>query len=371
MQLGALTVNSPVVLAPMAGVTNEPFRRLCREYGAGLYVTEMITTRALVERNPVALRLIHHHPSERIRSIQLYGVDPETVGQAVAFLVDEDRVDHIDLNFGCPVPKVTRRGGGAALPWKRDLFERILTTAVQRAGTVPVTVKLRKGIDEQHLTYLEAGRIAEQAGIAGITLHARTLQDQYSGHADWPAIARLKQEITSIPVLGNGDIFEGEDGPRMVAETGCDGVVVGRGVQGRPWLFADLEAAFAGRPERMRPSLHQVGAAMYRHAELLVEFFGDETYGCRDFRKHVAWYFKGYPVGGAARSAFTRIDTLTQLRELLDGLADAPWPGAGAEGPRGRTTRAKRAVLPEHWLESRELDTACDLSDAELDISGG
>jgi nifR3 family TIM-barrel protein len=319
------------------------------------------------------MRLIHHHESEDVRSIQLYGVDPTTVGDAVAMLVDEDRADHLDLNFGCPVPKVTRRGGGSALPWKRDLFEAIVTTAVRRAGRVPLTIKIRKGINDDHLTYLEAARIAEQAGVAAITLHARTLEQQYSGTADWSAIETLKNTITSIPILGNGDVFEGEDGPRMVAETGCDGVVVGRGVLGRPWLFGDLEAAFSGSPARIRPGLREVGAAMVRHAELLVDFFDDEGHGCRDFRKHVAWYFKGYPVGGEIRKRFALIDSLDELRALVADLDDAPWPGVGAEGPRGRSGSPKRAVLPEGWLDSRTLlaDESATIADAELDISGG
>jgi nifR3 family TIM-barrel protein len=232
------------------------------------------------------------------------------------------------------------------LPWKRDLFEAIVTTAVRRAGRVPLTIKIRKGINDDHLTYLEAARIAEQAGVAAITLHARTLEQQYSGTADWSAIETLKNTITSIPILGNGDVFEGEDGPRMVAETGCDGVVVGRGVLGRPWLFGDLEAAFSGSPARIRPGLREVGAAMVRHAELLVDFFDDEGHGCRDFRKHVAWYFKGYPVGGEIRKRFALIDSLDELRALVADLDDAPWPGVGAEGPRGRSGSRSEPCCP-------------------------
>lgn len=373
LKIGPIEVASPVVLAPMAAVTNEAFRRLCQEYGAGLYVTEMVTTRALVERNPSTMRLIRHHPDEEIRSIQLYGVDPKTIGDAVAILVDEDRADHIDLNFGCPVPKVTKRGGGSALPWKRDLFEAICRESVRRAGDVPVTVKIRKGISEDRLTYLESARIAEGEGIAGITLHARTLEQQYSGQADWSSIARLKEEITSIPILGNGDIFEGEDGVRMMAETGCDGVVVGRGVLGRPWLFADLQAAFAGRTDRVQPGLRAVGAAMIRHLELLVEFFEDEEHASKDFRKHVAWYFKGYPTGGDLRRQFALITSVDELRGLVDQLPDDPWPGQSAMGKRGRAGSARRAALPQGWLDSRTMSAAetTDLAGAELDISGG
>ena len=373
LRIGPIELSSPVVLAPMAGVTNEAFRRLCREFGAGLYVTEMVTTRALVERNASTMRLIRHHPSEEIRSIQLYGVDPVTMGQAVRMLVDEDRADHLDLNFGCPVPKVTRRGGGSALPYKRDLFEAICREAVRRAGDVPVSLKMRKGIDDEHLTYLDAGRIAEDSGIAAITLHGRTLEQQYSGEADWASIATLKQAVTSIPVLGNGDIFAAEDALDMMAKTGCDGVVIGRGCQGRPWLFGDLEAALAGRPERIRPGMREVGAAMIRHAELLVDFFGDEAKGCRDIRKHIAWYFKGYPVGGEVRKRFALIDTLDELRALVDELPDTPWPGAGAEGPRGRAGSPRRAALPEGWLDAPCMNAAesAGMAAAELDVSGG
>ncbi|THG28135.1 tRNA dihydrouridine synthase DusB [Naasia lichenicola] len=374
LAIGPLKLDTPVVLAPMAGITNTAFRRLCREFGAGLYVSEMITSRALVERTPESMRLIKHHESETTRSIQLYGVDPKTVSQAVSMLVDEDRADHIDLNFGCPVPKVTRKGGGAALPWKLDLFREIVEGAVNAAGAVPLTIKMRKGIDSDHLTYLEAGRIAEGAGVASIALHARTAAEFYSGHADWTAITKLKQTIGSVPVLGNGDIWSAADAIRMMDETGCDGVVVGRGCLGRPWLFGDLAAAFAGEERTAMPTLGEVADAFRRHAELLVEFFEDEDRGCRDIRKHVAWYFKGYPVGGELRAALATSDSLARIDELLAELdRSEPYPGEAAEGQRGRAGTPKQPVLPEHWLASRELGTAGrdEVSAAELHNSGG
>ena len=385
LRIGPLALDVPVVLAPMAGITNTAFRRLCREYGAGLYVSEMITSRALVERTPASMRLIKHHESETPRSIQLYGVDPKTVSEAVTLLVAEDRADHIDLNFGCPVPKVTRRGGGSALPWKQDLFKAIVEGAVKAAGDIPLTIKMRKGIDADHLTYLDAARTAEDAGVAAIALHGRTANEFYSGHADWSAIAKLKETITSVPVLGNGDIWSAEDAIRMVRETGCDGVVVGRGCLGRPWLFGDLAAAFRAEQGEIsaeeaeaaiaKPPLGFVMEAMRRHAELLIEFYdGEEDRACRDIRKHVAWYFKGYGVGGDTRRSLAAVESLEQMDELfatMDG--SMPYPGEGAEGQRGRAGSPKRVVLPDRWLESREsigIDFA-ELAEAERDDSGG
>jgi len=377
LRIGPIELEAPVVLAPMAGITNTAFRRLCREYGAGLYVSEMITTRALVERNPVTMRLIQHHESETPRSIQLYGVDPATTEAAVRLLVEEDRADHIDLNFGCPVPKVTRKGGGAALPWKLGLFRDIVTRAARAAGDVPLTVKMRKGIDRDHLTFLDAGRIAEDAGVAAVALHARTAAEFYSGHADWSAIAQLKQAVTSIPVLGNGDIWSADDAVRMMAETGCDGVVVGRGCLGRPWLFGDLTRAFA--PESapapaVDATLGFVADAFRRHAQLLVEFHESEDRGCRDIRKHAAWYFKGYPVGGDTRARLATVSSLAEIDEVLATLDhDAPYPGSAAEGQRGRAGTPKRPALPDGWLASRDLaaEAGALLAEAEIDNSGG
>ena len=374
LRIGRLTVETPVVLAPMAGVTNAAFRRLCREHGGGLFVAEMVTSRALVERTPESLRIIRHDPDETPRSVQVYGVDPATVGAAVRILVDEDRADHVDLNFGCPVPKVTRKGGGAVLPWKTDLFRRIVRAAVDAAGDVPVTVKMRKGIDDGHLTYLEAGRAAEGEGAAAVALHARTAAEHYSGHADWEAIATLKEAVT-VPVLGNGDVWTAEDALRMVAETGCDGVVVGRGCLGRPWLFADLEAAFAGREDRVKPGLRRVADTLFRHGELLVAHLdGDERKGMQEIRKHVAWYLKGYPVGGEARRRLGLVSSLAELRGILDGLdLDLPYPGEGAEGPRGRQGTVKQPTCPEGWLDSRDLsdEWRARILEAELEVSGG
>jgi nifR3 family TIM-barrel protein len=381
LRIGPYMVASPVVLAPMAGITNQAFRRLCREQmtaggGDGLFVSEMVTSRALVERNEESLRLVRHDPGEHPRSVQVYGVEPATVAAAVRLLVEDDLADHVDLNFGCPVPKVTRKGGGAALPWKSGLFAAIVGQAVRAAAPagVPVTVKMRMGVDADHLTYLEAGRIAEGEGAACVALHARTAADFYSGTAHWAAIAELKQAVTSVPVLGNGDIWSADDALAMVAATGCDGVVVGRGCLGRPWLFADLAAAFAGRPERRRPGLREVVATMRRHLELLVAHYGDEGRACRDIRKHVAWYLKGYAAGHEARAALGMCESLAGFDAVTARLdLDQPYPGEPAEGPRGRTGSQKRVALPEGWLNGRELDAAAEAAvrAAELSVSGG
>ena len=223
--IGPIEVWPPVVLAPMAGVTNAPFRTLCRKFGAGLYVSEMITARGLLEGHSKTQRLSGFAEDEAPRSIQLYGTEPQSIAAATTMLVGEGRVDHIDMNFGCPMPKVTRRGGGAALPLKPKLFELIVSSVVEAAGSVPVTVKFRKGTDEDHLTYLEAGRIAEYVGASAVALHARTAEQLYSGEADWDAIACLKETVPSIPVFGNGDIWEPWDALRMMRSTGCDGVL--------------------------------------------------------------------------------------------------------------------------------------------------
>lgn len=379
LSIGPIRPAVPVVLAPMAGITNMAFRRLCREQGAGVFVSEMITSRALVERTPGSMLLIQSHPTESVRSIQLYGVDPVTVREAVKMLVAENLADHIDLNFGCPVPKVTRKGGGAALPWKRTLFRDIVEEAVKAAGNIPLTVKMRKGIDANHLTFIEAGKSAEGAGASAVALHGRTASEFYSGKADWNAIGELKSAITSIPVLGNGDIWSAEDAVRMVEQTDCDGVVVGRGCLGRPWLFADLEAAFRERAgevtnhRQVQPNLGEVAVTLRRHLVLLTEFLGDESHASRDIRKHMAWYFKGYPVG-ELRARFAQVTSLSHLDDLIAQLdLEAPYPGEDAEGQRGRQGTPKKPTLPHGWLDSQELSAAeqCTVAAAEIDASGG
>jgi nifR3 family TIM-barrel protein len=396
LSLGALTVPVPVVLAPMAGITNAAYRRLCAEQGAGLYVCEMITSRGLVERDSTTLKMLVFDDLETIRSVQLYGTDPSYVGKATEILCAEYGVHHVDLNFGCPVPKVTRKGGGGALPWKRALLAEILGAAVAAAEPygVPVTMKTRKGLDDDHLTYLDAGRIAEDSGVVAIALHARTVAQSYSGRADWDAIARLVDHI-SIPVLGNGDIWEAGDALRMVEETGAAGVVVGRGCLGRPWLFRDLAAAFAPlvalrdgasappqepedalRPSRdpvtpVLPTLGEVRTMMRRHAELLSEHMGEER-GCTEFRKHVSWYLKGFRAGGELRRSLALVDSLAALDLLLEDLdPDEPFPVSELGAPRGRQgSPRERVVLPDGWLDDTD-GTSLRLTEDVTETTGG
>jgi nifR3 family TIM-barrel protein len=377
-------VDPPVVLAPMAGITNQAFRRLCREYGAGLYVSEMVTSRALIERSPETIRMVTPDPDEQIRSVQLYGVDPEVMSKAVEMLIREDRADHIDLNMGCPVPKVTKKGGGAALPWKQDLFKEILESAVNTSNKVttelgvkkvPVTVKMRMGIDDDHLTYIEAGKIAAKAGVTWVALHARTAEQMYSGKARWHAIKTLVEELKefNVPVLGNGDIWSAQDALEMVKETGCAGVVVGRGCLGRPWLFGQLSAAFAGKEIPKDPGLEVVSQIIKRHAVLLCKLYG-EYKGIRDIRKHMAWYLKGFSVGNQLRTSLAMVESLENLDFLLEKLdINQAFPEVVVDKPRGRVGSQKKVSLPHNWLNSRSIEKSevKDLREAELSVSGG
>lgn len=387
LRIGPLELPVPVVLAPMAGVTNPAYRRLCREQAqagtsarpAGLFVCEMITSRGVVERNPTTfemLRFDDDEPGAAVRSVQLYGVDPDVVAAATKILCGELGVGHVDLNFGCPVPKVTRRGGGGALPWKRDRLAAILSATVRAAEPygVPVTMKTRLGIDDDHITYLDAGRIAEDAGVCAVLIHGRTVQQAYGGNANWDAIARLVRHV-SIPVLGNGDIWEATDAARMMAETGCAGVVVGRGCLGRPWLFRDLAALLgpdAGQADLTLPDLGEVAATIRRHAELLCDLYG-ERHGLTDLRKHMAWYLKGFPVGGDTRRGLAMVAGFADLDARLTDLDQtAPFPTRELGTPRGRQgTPRDRVVLPYGWLDSTSLEPSADLLGAESDVSGG
>jgi nifR3 family TIM-barrel protein len=377
LKIGSVAVDTPVVLAPMAGITNAAYRRLCLEQmhaqgATGLFVCEMITSRGLVEGDRTTKSMLVFDELEDVRSVQLYGTEPGDVGKATEILCAEYGVAHVDLNFGCPVPKVTRKGGGAALPWKRNLLGEILHAAVTAAARydVPVTMKTRLGIDPERLTYLDAGRIAEETGAAAIALHGRTALQGYSGTADWESIGRLVEHV-GIPVLGNGDIWEAAVALRMVRQTGVAGVVVGRGCLGRPWLFRDLAAAFAGAELATLPNLGEVGAMMYRHAELLSRDMGEER-GCKEFRKHISWYLKGFSAGGDLRQALGLVSSLAVLSTLIERLDPGePFPRVILGTPRGRQgSERKRVVLPEGWLDDQDGSGLILHEDID-EVSGG
>ena len=351
----------------MAGVTDAAFRTICWRRGAPLCVSEMLTARAIVERHDPTLKMIPHHPEERIRSIQLYSTDPVWLGEAVRYLVDVG-VEHVDLNFGCPAPKVTRLGGGAAIPYKRRLFRSMIRAAVAAASDIPVTVKFRIGIDEEHHTYLDAGRIAAEEGVAWVALHARTAEQLYAPPAHWEFIARLVDTV-DVPVLGNGDIWAAEDASRMMAETGCAGVVIGRGCLGRPQLFAELLDEFEGRTPGPPPTLGEIADTIVEHATLLVSL-RDET-RVPSFRKHLAWYLKGYPVGGDTRRAASAVNTLADIEAFAAALpADAALPPENRRLARSHTGGPRPVSLPEHWLDDPDEDVALPRG-AEALASGG
>ena len=367
-----VVLDIPVVLAPMAGITNSAFRTLCREQGAGLFVSEMVTARALIERREETFRLIKPGVGETPRSIQLYAVDPNVVGKAIDLLGAENLADHIDLNFGCPVPKVTKRGGGAALPYKRRLFSSIVEASVKAASKygMPVTVKMRVGIDHEHHTYREAAKSAADLGVAWVALHARTASQLYEGKSDWSKIADLVEHLapTGVPVLGNGDIWSGADGVAMMEQTGCAGVVVGRGCLGRPWLFADLVSAFAGDNNRSNPTLFEVRAIMLRHAQLLITYFENEDRAMRDLRKHMAWYLKGFRVPREVRSSLGMVASLQEMQDLLSNLEEQPYPTEVGDAPRGRTSHGRPVSLPDGWLKDPDELVSITIDDS---VSGG
>ncbi len=367
-----VVLSTPVVLAPMAGITNAAFRRLCREQGAGLFVSEMVTARALIERREETFRLIKPGVGETPRSIQLYAVDPVVLGKAVDLLGSENLADHIDLNFGCPVPKVTRRGGGAALPYKRRLFSAIIEAAVKNASKygIPITVKMRVGIDSDHQTFLESAKSAADLGVTWVSLHARTAAQLYEGRSDWNKITQLVEHLapSGVPVLGNGDIWSGADAVNMINQTGCNGVVVGRGCLGRPWLFADLVSALNGENTRVNPTLFEVRDVMLRHGQLLVEYFENEDRAMRDIRKHMAWYLKGFSVPREIRSSLGMVTSLAHMSELLSHLEDQPYPQAVGDAPRGRTSHGRAVTLPDGWLDDPDEFANITIDDA---ISGG
>ena len=378
LRLGSFVPAAPVVLAPMAGVTNQPFRALCRRFGPGLvYVNEMVLATALVHGNAKTDRMVTFGPDEQPRSLQLYGSDPAMTGRAVRRVCDAGIVDHLDLNFGCPAAKVTRKGGGGAVPARPALLRAIVREAVSAATPygVPVTAKFRLGLHDGLLTHLRAGEVCEGEGVVAIALHARTVQQHYAGEARWEAIGQLKAHVTSIPVLGNGDIWEATDAVAMMRATGCDGVVVGRGCLGRPWLFGDLVDALSGRPVTGPRPLGVAADVMVEHARSLVHHHGDERTALRAFRKHTSWYLTGFPVGGEVRRCFAQVSSLAELEDLVAGLDRATTVVPGGERiRRGHTNGPIRVALPDGFLDdvdALEHDVTIPEDDDLFALSGG
>ena len=320
-----LRIWPPVILAPMAGVTNWPYRKICRDFGAGLCVTEMVSARAILEDNRRTQEIAGFGPGESPRSIQLVGADPAVMAEGIRRVLPG--IDHIDLNFGCPVPKVTRKGAGAAAPVDPDNFRALVRAAVRAAEPVPVTVKLRLGLDEDRFTFREAARIAEGEGCAAVGLHARTVAQMYSGKARWEYIRELKG-LVSIPVLGNGDVFHASDAFRLLDSTGCDGVIIGRGCLGNPWLFADLKRLFEGNGVPAPPTLEEVVRVIRLHYSLLRSHFALPRAADMFIRKFGTWYARGLENAAAIRREFQKIDGPEDLERILESMIRSGWkPG--------------------------------------------
>ncbi len=314
MKIGAIQLENPYILAPMAGVTDLPFRLLCMEQGAGLLCMEMISAKALQYKNKNTKALLSIHPEEYPVSLQLFGSDPVIISE-MAKEIEELPFQILDINMGCPVPKVVKNGEGSALMKEPKLVWQIVRQTV-RAIRKPVTVKIRKGFDDNHVNAVEIAKAAEDAGAAAIAVHGRTREQYYSGKADWEIIRQVKEAV-SVPVIGNGDVTSGETALAMRRRTGCDGVMIGRGAQGNPWIFRELVEYDRTGLLSPRPSREEIKAAMLRHARLQIEFKGDYL-GIREMRKHAAWYTKGMEGAAKLRDAMNRVESYEELEELLD-----------------------------------------------------
>ncbi len=313
LKIGSVTLPNNLILAPMAGVTDLPFRLLCKEQGAGLLCMEMVSAKAILYKNRNTESLLEIDPRENPVSLQLFGSDPEIISK-IAHQIEDKPFDILDLNMGCPVPKIVNNGEGSALMKNPKLAGEIIRETV-KAIDKPVTVKIRKGFDDEHINAVEMAKIAEDAGAAAVAVHGRTREQFYSGRADWDIIRRVKEAV-SIPVIGNGDLLTAEDVIAMEAQTGCDGFMIARGAQGNPWIFRQILHYFETGEHLTKPTLEEVTQMILRHARMMLEFKG-EYIGIREIRKHAAWYTAGYPNSARLRVAINNVESFEALEELL------------------------------------------------------
>lgn len=315
LQIGSVVLDSPLILAPMAGVTDLPFRLLCREQGAAMVCSEMVSAKAILYKNKNTESLLEVHPAEGPLSLQLFGSDPKILSE-IAKQIEERPFSVLDFNMGCPVPKVVNNGEGSALMKNPKLVEEILTALVKSVEK-PVTVKIRKGFLEDNANAVEIAKIAEAAGVAAIAVHGRTREQYYSGKADWDCIRQVKEAV-SIPVLGNGDVVDGKSAKAMLTETGCDGILIGRAVRGNPWIFAQINAYLEGK-EYCPPTMEEIKHTILRHGQLQLQYKGEYT-AVREMRKHIAWYSSGMPHSARLRGQINEMDTMESLSETVEKL---------------------------------------------------